>query len=238
MFVVIKKKTILIASFLLVIIALSGVLVATYFFPREKATAGQQFSVVLDAGHGGVDVGVKGVNSGVNERDVNMKITLEVKKLLEDNGIAVTLTRTDENGLYDNLEEGFKKKDFQKRKEIINNSDADCVISIHCNKFPDPSRRGAQCFFEATSASSIALTEAIQAPLNTLNERELSRSFQALKGDYYILKCSTIPSAIIECGFLSNAEDDLLLNDSTYIAELSNKIVEGILTYKNTVEKQ
>ncbi len=238
MFVVVKKKTVIIASIILVAVVVSSILLATLLVPREKATAGQQFSVVLDAGHGGIDMGVKGVNSEVFERDVNLSITMEVKSLLEQNGVAVTLTRTDDNGLYDTTDYGFKRRDFEKRKEIIDASGADCVISIHCNKFPDPTRRGAQCFFEQLSPASISLASCIQSTLNTLNERETSRTYSALKGEYYILKCTTLPSAIIECGFLSNAEDDALLNSPAYRTELCTQIVNGILAYRDSLSPQ
>ncbi len=232
MFIVVKKKSVIAASILLVVIVLSSVLVATLVVSQDKATAGAVYTVVLDAGHGGIDAGVKGVNSGTMEREVNLAIVLETKKQLEAQGIAVVLTRTDENGLYDTTEPGFKRRDFERRKEIIATADAQCVVSVHCNKFPDSSRRGAQCFFENTSAESALLASAIQAPLNTINERETARSFDALRGEYYMLKCTTLPSAIVECGFLSNPEDDALLNTPSYITELATAIANGILSYK------
>ncbi len=235
MFVVVKKKSVIIASVLLVAVILVSVLVATLVTTGSSAVSGEVFCVVLDAGHGGIDAGVKGVNSGVTEREINLAVVLETKKLLEEKGVSVVLTRTDDNGLYDNTEPGFKKRDFEKRKQIIASSLADCVVSVHCNKFPDPSRRGAQCFFESTSQSSIALATAIQTPLNTLNQREITRSFAPLKGDYYMLKCSSVPSAIVECGFLSNPEDDALLNTASYVTELATAIADGVLKYKSTL---
>ncbi len=232
MFVVIKKRTVVTASILLVLVVVASVLFATLLTAKTKAVAGETFTVVLDAGHGGIDGGVRGVDSNTYEREVNLNVVMTLKGMLEERGVNVVLTRTDENGLYDNTQPGFKKRDLDKRREIIIASNADCLLSIHCNKFPDASRRGAQCFFEPTSTQSVALATAIQGTVNTLNEREIKRGFSPLKGDYYMLKCTTIPSAIVECGFLSNPQDDKLLNTESYIAELASAIASGIMEYK------
>ncbi len=234
MFVVIKRKTVIAAAMILITIVAVSSAVGVCLAGIESVADDDAYVVVLDAGHGGVDGGVKGAESGVYEREINLLIVRETEKLLTDNGIKVVLTRENENGLYDIVEEGFKKKDFAARKAVIENADADLVVSIHCNKFPDKSRRGAQCFFEQTSDASVRLAETIQNALNPLNERELSKTYSALKGDYFMLKCSYAPSAIVECGFLSNPEDDRLLNTPSYRTEIARAIADAILAYKST----
>lgn len=228
MFLVIKKRLmILIGVVILVLGALAGI-TAIVKTTVTSAADTKQFTVVLDAGHGGVDKGVVGVTSKVSEAEMNLKITKEVKKLLEANNINVVLTRETEAGLYGDSLDNFKKRDMAERKRIINESKPNVVVSIHCNKFPSASRRGAQVFFDKNSENSKEFANLIQNSLNTLNKRETEREYEALSGDYYILKCSPYTSVIVECGFLSNPDDDKLLNDDKYRSELSYNIYSAI----------
>ena len=118
-------------------------------------------------------------------------------------------------------------RDLQQRRRAIEESGADMVISIHQNTCPLPSRRGSHVFYEEGSSSSRELANDIQYRLNALNGGDNA----ALTGDYYILKCSNAPSVIVECGFLSNAEDEALLCDEQYISELSYAIFSGCISY-------
>lgn len=229
MIVVLKKKTLVI---LLIVILIASVIVGTsinyaHAFRPEKA-----FVVVLDAGHGGRDNGVTGIKSNVTEKEINLAITFLVKEYLEKANIKVVLTRKDDEGLYGNVKSNFKQAEMKKRKEIINKANPDVVVSIHCNKFPtDSARRGAQAFFEQMSPQSKDLAKSLQASLNILNKEYAEREFPALKGDYYILKCSEYVSAIVECGFLSNPEEDMLLQDQEYRIRIAYKIACGIIGY-------
>ena len=96
--------------------------------------------IVVDAGHGGIDGGVSGKNTGVKESDLNLSISMALKEELEDMGFEVTLTRKTEAGLYDTTAKGFKKRDMQRRKEIIEEVKPALVISIH--QLPYPSGAG------------------------------------------------------------------------------------------------
>lgn len=188
-----------------------------------------RFTVVLDAGHGGVDGGVVGVNTGVKESDLNLEITLEVKKLLEKSGVKTVLTRPTKSGLYGTSEKGFKRRDMLRRKEIINSANADAAVSIHLNYYQSPSRRGAQAFFKRDDDKSRTLAEIIQENLNSLDSQP--RKYSALEGDYYILNQSAPPAALVEGGFLSNAEDEALLVTSEYREKLAAKIADAIFAY-------
>ena len=106
------------------------------------------FTVVLDAGHGGIDGGVVGKTTGVRESDVNLAVTLALREDFEAAGFRVVLTRADEGGLYGLPTKGFKRRDMQKRKQIIEGAQPTAMISVHQNYFPsDPSRRGGQAFY-------------------------------------------------------------------------------------------
>lgn len=231
MIIVLRKKIVLIFLITLVIATIIlGVGVSYVNVLRRK----NSFVVVLDAGHGGRDSGVIGVNSKIAEKEVNLAITYMVKAYLEKAKIKVILTRKNDDGLYGKATANFKKIDMQKRKEIINQTQPDVVVSIHCNRFPsDSKRRGGQAFFEPTSEHSKELAFSLQASLNILNKEFVGREFSALKGDYYILKCSKYVSAIVECGFMSNPEDDRLLQQEEYRDRVAYKISSGIIGYLN-----
>ncbi len=229
MIFVLKKKAIIICVVIMLILGLgAGVAVKV----TKAAQAQKDFVVVLDAGHGGRDNGVIGVKSGMKEKELNLIIVKMVEEHLTKAGVKVVLTRKNDDALYGNVKSHFKIEDMKKRKEIINSAMPDAVISIHMNKFPsDASRRGAQTFFENMSVGSKTLAESLQASLNTLNKEHVGREFPALKGDYYILKCSRFPSAIAECGFLSNPEEDMLLQQKDYRKKIAYQIASGILGY-------
>ncbi|MBR6751321.1 MAG: N-acetylmuramoyl-L-alanine amidase [Clostridia bacterium] len=188
-------------------------------------------TVVLDAGHGGRDVGVVGVNSNVSEAEINLLITQTLKSKLEDLNVKVVLTRKNADGLYDENATNFKRSDMEKRKKIILDTAPNLVVSIHCNRFPSSERRGAQVFFNNFSDEGKKLASLVQKNLNTINIDKINRGFSPLKGDYYILNCSKYPSCIVECGFLSNPDDDMLLNDENYRNMLADAILSGIMSY-------
>lgn len=188
-------------------------------------------TVVLDAGHGGRDVGVVGVNSNVSEAEINLLITQTLKSKLEALNVKVVLTRKNANGLYDENATNFKRSDMEKRKKIILDTAPNLVVSIHCNRFPSSERRGAQVFFNNFSDEGKKLASLVQKNLNTINIDKINRGFSPLKGDYYILNCSKYPSCIVECGFLSNPDDDMLLNDENYRNMLADAILSGIMSY-------
>lgn len=185
--------------------------------------------IVIDAGHGGVDPGVLGVKTSVKESDINLYVARELKTYFVEAGFRVVMTRTTNGGLYGVATKGFKMRDMKKRKEIIEQSGADMVISVHQNFCPIPSRRGGQVFYDPSSESGLALAQSIQKQLNALDESIKSRS--ALTGDYYMLKCTESPSVIVECGFLSNAEDEALLNSADYRKSVAYAVFKGAVAY-------
>ena len=185
------------------------------------------FTVVIDAGHGGADPGVIGV-SGTKESEINLAVAKALGEKFRSAGFRVVFTREGEGGLYGAFSSGFKRRDMQKRKEIIESAAPAAVISVHQNSFPaQPSRRGGQVFYNVLSAEGRALAEHIQANLNVLSGKALS----ALAGDYYMLNCTAYTSVIVECGFLSNAEEERLLADGDYREKLAGAVFMGALAF-------
>ncbi len=194
-----------------------------------NALKSKSITVCLDAGHGGIDGGAEGITTKVKESDLNLLIVLELKKLLEKSGVSVILTRADENGLYGDSTENFKTRDLKKRLEIYDSSNAQLFISIHLNKYSSSSRRGAQVFFKKGDENSEKLAKNIQLELNLLKESK--RSYDALSGDYYLLNNSEKTAVIVECGFLSNPEEERLLLSDEYRKRVAKRIYGGILRY-------
>jgi N-acetylmuramoyl-L-alanine amidase len=189
--------------------------------------------VILDAGHGGVDAGVIGKTSGVKESDLNLKIVTLLKGYFTGAGFTVILTRKTQAGLYGLPTKGFKMRDMQNRKRTIQNANADLVISIHQNFFSRSSSCGAIVFFNEASQTGKALATDIQTELNQLNASLSTGTKQnvAMRGDYFMLKCTTSPSVIVECGFLSNPTDEQLLISTSYQQQLANAIFLGTITF-------
>lgn len=225
MFLVVDKRKLLIGIGIILLVCIFGATAVALYcaVPRKE------YVVVIDAGHGGGDAGVVGSKSGVSEAEINLLVAFTLKKQLEERGVRVVMTREKKSVLEDGI--GSKSDDFEKRKSIINDNSPDLVISIHQNKFPDSTRRGAQVFYNVSSEQGKSLATAVQTSLNNLNQEKVGRSFSALKGDYYILNCSPYPSCIVECGFLSNPNDEELLLNAEYRENLSALIVKGTFAY-------
>ncbi len=188
-------------------------------------------TIVLDAGHGGMDGGVVGRSTGVKESELNLAITLKLKQELEEVGFDVILTRKTDAGLYDTATKGFKRRDMQKRKEIIQKAAPSMVISVHQNYYPSGSTRGAQVFYNSGSERGKKLAITLQSQLNALYETEQVKNRNVMAGEYFILDCCDAPSAIVECGFLSSAKDETLLMSESWQKKLAERITAGIMAY-------
>ncbi|MCI8734738.1 MAG: N-acetylmuramoyl-L-alanine amidase [Clostridia bacterium] len=195
----------------------------------RQAYAAEEKVIVIDAGHGGIDAGVRGVKTDVKESDLNLAISKKLKGYFEGAGFKAVLTRSDNGGLYGLSTSGFKMRDMKKRKQIIEENSADMVISIHQNKCPIPSRRGGTVFFDKGRENGKRLAESIQNSLNGMEE--CASKNEALAGDYYMLKCTENPSVIVECGFLSNTEDEKLLISEDYQSRLAYAVFKGAVSY-------
>lgn len=187
--------------------------------------------IVVDAGHGGIDGGVVGRTTGVKESDLNLAISYKLKTELEDLGFEVALTRKTEAGLYGTTAKGFKKRDMQKRKEIIQEADPAMVISVHQNFYPSKNTRGGQVFYSKANEGSQRLALGLQKKLNALYGEEGARGRNAASGEFFMLECADCPSVIVECGFLSNAKDEALLTDEVWQKNLSQTLALGVLAY-------
>lgn len=196
-------------------------------------------TIILDAGHGGIDPGAMSNDKSILEKDINLEIVKKIKELIEASGGTVILTRKTDVSLY---EEGKNKTTRQKynenlknRKKIIEQSQADMFVSIHLNAFSDPKYYGAQTFYPMGKEDSKVLAKMIQEELKRVVDDTNNREIKS-REDIYLIKDNKIPSILIECGFLSNDKEAKLLADEEYQEKIAWAIYVGIQKYFNEFE--
>ena len=170
---------------------------------------------------------------GTTEAQSNLKIALKVQNLLEQSGATVVLTRSDENAIYDIDSKTLRQKkisDIRNRVKIGNESTADIFVSIHLNKIPQSKYWGWQTFYKQESKEGQELATSIQNALNQAIQKENERVPMKID-NVYIIKNVEIPTTIVECGFLSNPEEEQLLLTDEYQNKLAWGIYTGIMDY-------
>ncbi len=219
----IKKEKILITLYLLIIFVgvfntIRSEAVQTFSMPVSKKV------ILIDAGHGGWDSGMV-ADSKTHESDINLQIALKLQSYLEQGGSQVLLTRADENALGSS-----KASDMQRRKTIANSSNPDIFVSIHQNSYQDGGVKGAQVFYFDTSDNSKKLAEAIQTEMKDFLKQKNDRVASANKS-YYVLRQTTSPAVIVECGFLTNYNEKRNLKTEEYQDKVAWAIYQGIVKY-------
>ncbi len=197
--------------------------------PSSVINIEKKQTIVIDPGHGGVDPGKVGVD-GAYEKDINLAISMKIKKILTDNGYDVILTRDSDEGLYEETDSNKKSADMKARCKIIEESGADLVVSIHQNSFGQESVKGAQVFYYENSPEGQRLAEDIQAAVRELADETNDRSVKA-NSSYYMLLHTPCPTVIVECGFMSNWEEAKLLGTDEYQEKLALAVCKGIEDY-------
>lgn len=203
----------------------------TVFYATGKNVNVGEMCVVLDAGHGGEDPGKIGIN-GANEKDINLRIALLVKKYLEAAGVKVVMTREEDTGLNDPNASNKKVQDMKRRIALIDEVSPQVTVSIHQNSYPEEYVHGAQVFYYDGSVQGKRLAERIQAQLIEKVDPDNKRQIKG-NNSYYLLKKTEIPIVIVECGFLSNSAEAELLCDPDYQDRVAWAIHMGILQYLN-----
>jgi N-acetylmuramoyl-L-alanine amidase len=186
------------------------------------------FTIVIDAGHGGKDKGSISLNSDVHESDLNLQFSKVLENYFNKMGYNVVQTRKTKASLNKNANKFIKLEDMNARKKVIEEATPDMVISIHMNEYKkDPTQSGAQVFYHPNSEESKKLSNYIQKSLNKkTNKQKLN-----LSADFYLLRNTSIPSVVVECGFLSNPTEEKLLKTKKYQEELCYSIFAGAVEY-------
>ncbi len=199
----------------------------------ERGTE-NELVVIIDPGHGGINPGKIG-NNNVLEKNVNLSVALEIKKILVKKNIKVILTRESDCGLYRESDSNKKRSDLNKRCQIvneqyINNKNTICV-SIHQNSYQNESVSGPQVFYYTKSKNGEMLARTIQDEINYKMQIQNKRK-QKSNDNYYLLVNTMCPTVIVECGFLSNVIEAEMLCDEKYQQKIASSIVSGIKKYQ------
>ncbi len=225
--------------FLLLLTLVAGAFSFVAFYGWEPSLASvndaafDPFTVVLDAGHGGEDGGAVS-ESGIAEKDVNLAIAMQLKALLEANGIRVVMTRETDVLLYDrNVDYRGRKKalDLAARRRIGEETENSIFVSIHLNAYPQSQYRGLQVWYSPNNERSRVLAESIQTTVQNTLQPENDRRIKQATSSIYLLHHLTTPAVLVECGFLSNPEEAELLASEEYQHQLALTLFAAILNY-------
>jgi len=240
MIVLVKKSNVT----LIILIFLLSIAVYSLNLGGEAATPASSVStlgtVIVDAGHGGEDPGKVSAYSGVNEKDINLSIAKLLAQQLENAGYRVIMTREEDKLVYkegttDILDK--RRQDLTRRKEIMDNSGADIVVSIHMNDFSQSKYYGAQVFYPPNSEKSKNLAICVQKTLREDVDPSNKREALVKSTPIVILRNLKTPTIIVECGFLSNQAEEQKLRTESYQLKIANAIKKGIDTYFTSLQK-
>ena len=200
--------------------------VSSYFYPE---------TVIIDPGHGGEDGGAVG-NKIYFEKDINLDISQKLELILTLHGINTDMTRRTDISLGENVSDSLRKRkiaDLKKRVEkILTNSNA-IVISVHQNSFPQDERcSGAQVFFSENNIKSKFLAKEVQCCLKRGIDNSNTRQEKVADNNIFLLKKIMCPAILVECGFLSNKNELVMLNSESYRTKLALCIASGFFEYK------
>lgn len=221
-----------IKSFLFIITLITIVILGAYlkfnYKTIDTTSVGILYkTVIIDPGHGGFDPGKPGIN-GEDEKHLNLKIALKLREELEKVGVKVLMTRTTDDDVDGMDGVKHKSKDMQQRKKLAEGGDI--LVSIHQNSFTQESIRGAQVFYSRESSSGKKLADCIQKSIKD-NVDKSNKRVAKNNTNYYVLRAVKIPSVIVECGFLTNTEEEKLLNTESYQEAMARGIYLGICDY-------
>ena len=235
MFICIRKIHVrLFALSLFCVLGLSAVLLAGYRKPSHPVFAAREgipVTVVIDPGHGGEDGGA-GSSGGVEESRINLAVALRVNDLLRFVGQHTRMTRTEDVSIHDEDAATARQKkvsDLKNRVNIVNGTENAILLSIHQNSLPSSAvTHGAQVFWnrqEGAEPLALSMQEVLNAVVNT----HRSKQAKAIPDTIYLMKKSLAPGILVECGFLSNADETRLLQDAAYQQKMAGAITVGLL---------
>ncbi|MBP3369557.1 MAG: N-acetylmuramoyl-L-alanine amidase [Clostridia bacterium] len=192
-------------------------------------------TVIIDAGHGGEDGGAVGID-GTAEKDLNLDIARKLYDALTQSGIPCVMTRNEDILLYDRNQDyrGRKKAlDMQARLDIARQYDNAIFISIHQNSFPVEKYSGFQAYYSPNNQSSQALASHIESGVRERLQPENKRVAKCSDGKIYLLDKLTCPAVLLECGFLSNADECAKLGTEEYRTQLARSVADSIIEFFN-----
>ncbi|MDO5778953.1 MAG: N-acetylmuramoyl-L-alanine amidase CwlD [Clostridium sp.] len=209
-----------------IVAIITCLLIITYIVPVNTFAMDNSDKVILiDPGHGGIDGGAQS-KTGTIEKDINLQIALKLRDKLEESGYKVYMTRDEDEGLYQkgNTVREKKREDLNRRVEMKKETECDIFVSIHQNMFPQSKCYGAQVWY-ASNDNSYNLATIVQDSIKESVKDNNKRVAKPAAEAYLILRDKYEGASIlVECGFLSNPDEEVKLKSD----EHQNLIVEGI----------
>ncbi|KYZ77243.1 cell wall hydrolase [Anaerosporomusa subterranea] len=178
--------------------------------------------IVVDPGHGGHNPGA--VSNGVQEADINLSISTLLRDKLSKEGAKVIMTRQSDNAVASN--NSSLGQELQARVDIAEKNNADLFISIHSNSNPDKNIAGAMTFYPKDSSSQLAID--VQ---KALIEQTGAVDKSVASATFYVLRNTTMPSILVETGFVTNKQEALKLNDYSYQNKIAQGVYNGVIRY-------
>lgn len=197
----------------------------------EPAVIQRTGPLVLDAGHGGEDGGAVSI-TGTPESQINLAIVLKLRDVLGLYGVDPILLREEDVSLHDDSASTLREKkrsDLKNRVAAVEAVEGVTLLSIHQNTYPGSKYRGAHVFYAPTDGSK-ALAEHVQSSIKAALQPENERAVKQIPDTVYIMNHVTCPAILVECGFLTNPEEESLLRDGDYQRKLAAVIAGAWLT--------
>ncbi len=182
--------------------------------------------IYIDPGHGGIDPGAIYMN--IKEAPINLEISKKLEQALTEKGAIVYMTRYGDYDLSLPNASNHKRSDLNQRIKLINESDCSLFLSIHLNADVSESWYGAQVFYDDINSENMILAEFLQTEFSgSLNSKRKIKEIN----DLYLYRKVERPGALVEVGFLSNANERYLLRQDSYQQKLADTIVNGVINY-------
>lgn len=239
MVITLKESVIRLLAILITLIITIGVF--SYIGRRDTAVVnvyeGSHPTLIIDAGHGGADGGATSL-SGVLESEINLEIVLRIERVAALYGVKTELTRTSSDIDYPSDADTIREKkvaDTKSRVELVNSTESAVFVSIHQNIYNSGTVRGFQVMYAGTPQSedfAAVMQSTLAAALDPSNSRTPSK----IPSDVFIMNNIQCPAILIECGFLSNYEDEALLLSDAYQIKIAASVVSAYIGSMDTLE--
>ena len=210
---------------------------ATSNVSAENSPGKCEYTIVIDAGHGGADGGAV-ASDGISEKVINLEIAYKLNYILRAYGLNTVMTRTDDESIHDSNAKTLREQkvsDIHKRMSIMESDENNIFVSIHQNKFSNSFALGYSGFFIRLTLPIVQfLANCIQNSVCSLLQNDNKRVIKKSGSNIYLLYYAKRTAVLVECGFVSNPQENKLLENSDYQRKMAFSIAYGIMEYINT----
>lgn len=196
--------------------------------------------IIIDAGHGGMDGGAVSAD-GTQEQYLNLDIALKMNEYLTKLGFETVLTRSDDNSIHDADADTIRQQkvsDIHNRLKVIESNPDSIFVSVHQNYYTESKYSGTQVFYSVNNPGSEKLAQNIQSSVVASLQPDNTRQIKQSGSSIYLLHHSTVPSVLVECGFLSNTAETEKLKNEDYRMQMAEAVCKGIINYLNGTENE